>query len=233
MECPHCKIGFYDDNKTIYRVAKDGLKSYCVISRICPVCKEIIVQLHMEREQVETDQPVTVMGVIAGAILALNDPREWTRLIWPKGIARKPVPPEVPDEFAADYREACLVLADSPNASAALSRRCLQHILRNKLGVKAASLKPEIEAVIKNPDTPSYISESLDHLREFGTFGAHPDLDKNTGVIVPVELGEAEWCLEVLEMVFEFYFVRPAKEEAMQRTIDSKKSQAEPDVRVT
>ena len=225
MECPYCKIGFHDDKKTMFRVAKDGLTSYYVISRICPVCKEIIVQLRMEREQAATNQPVTLGSVIAGALLALNDPREWTRLIWPKGIARKPVPAEVPDEFAADYREACLVLADSPNASAALSRRCLQHILRNKLGVRAPRLKEEIEAVIQTSDTPSYISEALDHLREFGNFGAHPDLDKNTGVIVPVEQGEAEWCLEVLEMVFEFYFVRPAKEEAMRRAIDARKSQ--------
>ena len=224
MECPHCGIGFHDDKKTIYTVAKDGPKKYFVISRICPVCKEIIVQLRMEREQVETNQPVTFGGIIAGAILAINDPRKWTRLIWPKGIARRPAPPEVPEEFAADYREACLVLADSPNASAALSRRCLQHILRKRLGVKASRLKDEIEDVINNTDTPSYISESLDHLREFGNFGAHPDLDKNTGIIMPVEQGEAEWCLEVLEMVFEFYFVRPAKEEAMQKAIDARKS---------
>ena len=44
MECPHCKIGFHDE-KTIYGVAKEGFKSYYVISRICPVCKEIIVEL--------------------------------------------------------------------------------------------------------------------------------------------------------------------------------------------
>ena len=225
MECPHCKIGFHDDKKTIYGVAKDGLKSYYVISRICPVCKEIIIELRMEREELAADKLVTLGGMVAGAILALNDPREWTRLIWPKGIARKPAPPEVPNEFAADYREACLVFADSPNASAALSRRCLQHILRNKLSVKPGQLKDEIKAVIDNSDTPSYISESLHHLREFGNFGAHPDLDKNTGVIVPVEQDEAEWCLEVLEIVFEFYFVRPAKEEAMQRAIDARKPQ--------
>ena len=170
MECPHCKIGFHDDKKTIYMVAKDGLKSYYVISRICPVCKEIIVELRMEREQAGAGKSATLGGMIAGAIIALNEPREWTRLIWPKGIARKPAPPEVPNEFAADYREACLVLADSPNASAALSRRCLQHILRNKLGVKPGQLKDEIKAVIDNPDTPSYISQSLHHLREFRKF---------------------------------------------------------------
>ena len=184
MECPHCGIGFYDDQKTRYRVAIDGLKSYYVISRICPVCKGIIVELRMERQQVEAGKPVTLSGKLGEAFSTLNNPREWTRLIWPKGIVRKPVPPEVPDEFVADYREACLVLADSPNASAALSRRCLQHIVRNKLKVKAERLIDAIKVVINNPETPSHISASLDHLRQFGNFGAHPDLDKNTGVIV-------------------------------------------------
>ena len=45
-------------------------------------------------------------------------------------------------------------------------------------------------------------------------------------MIVPVEQDEAEWCLEVLEMVYEFYFVRPTKEEAMQKAIDARKPQA-------
>jgi len=51
-------------------------------------------------------------------------------LVWPKGVSRAPVPPEVPPDIVEDYKEACLVLADSPKASAALSRRCLQNLLR-------------------------------------------------------------------------------------------------------
>jgi len=57
-------------------------------------------------------------------------------LVNPKGSNRPPVPPEVPPDFTEDYIEACLVLPDSPKASAALSRRCLQHILGEKAGVK-------------------------------------------------------------------------------------------------
>lgn len=47
-------------------------------------------------------------------------------LIRPKIANRPPVPIEVPTLFAEDYNEACLVIIDSPKASAALSRRCLQ-----------------------------------------------------------------------------------------------------------
>ena len=50
-------------------------------------------------------------------------------VVWPIS-GERPVPPEVPEHIAADYKEATLVLNLSPKASAALSRRCLQAILR-------------------------------------------------------------------------------------------------------
>ena len=73
-------------------------------------------------------------------------------LIHPKATNRQPVPAEVPEEFTADYREACLVLTDSPKASAALSRRSLQHILQEKSGAKTQNnLAKTIEEVIDDP----------------------------------------------------------------------------------
>lgn len=45
-------------------------------------------------------------------------------------------------------------------------------------------------------------------IREVGNFAAHPTKSQRTGEIVPVEFGEAEWCLDVLEMLLDFYFVR-------------------------
>ena len=225
MVCPHCGIGIHDDRKTDTKAAEHDAGSYFVVSRICPVCDQVIVELRFEPQKMAGNQSPNLLHAIGDAILSQQG---WTRLIWPKGIGRKAPPPEVPDEFASDYREAALVLADSPNASAALSRRCLQHILREKLKVKPSRpfLSYEIKEVLKDSTTPSYISEALDHLREFGNFAAHPDVDSNTGVVVPVEQGEAEWCLEVLDMVFEFYFVRPAKEMEMQRAIDLRKGKS-------
>ena len=109
-----------------------------------------------------------------------------------------------------DYKEACQILSESPKASAALSRRCLQLILHEKAGVNKGNLKQEIDAVISEGNLPSELAESLHTLREIGNFAAHPQQHQSTGEIVPVEPGEAEWCLEVIEMLFEFYFVRPA-----------------------
>jgi len=130
-------------------------------------------------------------------------------LVRPKTISRAPLPPEVPPEFANDYNEACLVLADSPKASAALSRRCLQNLLREKAKTTKKDLFDQIQEVIDSKKLPSYLSEDLDAVRNIGNFGAHPIKSKKTGEIIEVEPGEAEWNLNILEQLFDFYFVQP------------------------
>jgi Domain of unknown function (DUF4145) len=65
---------------------------------------------------------------------------EFVGIVYPRKQARKPVPPEVPEPFAKDYDEARLVLEDSPKASAALSRRLLQRILREHFQIKERDL---------------------------------------------------------------------------------------------
>ena len=131
-------------------------------------------------------------------------------LVYPKQIARMPLSPDVEDKFATDYREACLVLADSPKASAALSRRTLQLILREKASVKPSDLSKEIDQVIASHTLPSHLAEAVDAIRNLGNFAAHPMKSTNTGEILDVEPGEAEWLLDVLEGLFDFYFVQPA-----------------------
>ena len=131
--------------------------------------------------------------------------------IRPKASSRPSVPVEVPHEFTTDYLEACLILADSPSASAALSRRSLQLILREKGGVRESNLYREIGTVVDSGALPSDIAGNLDYIRKIGNLAAHPTMNEVAGEIVPVELGEAEWCLEVIESLFDFYFVRPAR----------------------
>jgi hypothetical protein len=132
-------------------------------------------------------------------------------LIRPKSANRPPAPAIIPKEIANDYNEACLVLTDSPKASAALSRRCLQNILREKAKVKKGNLATEIQQVIDSGSLPSYLTESIDAIRNIGNFAAHPIKSNSSGEIVSVEPGEAEWNLEVIEMLFDFYFIQPEK----------------------
>lgn len=132
----------------------------------------------------------------------------------------------MPAEFTADYKEACLVLADSPKASAALSRRCLQHLLREKAKVKPSDLANEIQEVLDSHVLPSDVANDLDAVRNIGNFSAHPIKSTHTGEIVNVAPGEAEWTLNVLEELFDFYFVRPARSAAKRAALNTKLADA-------
>ncbi|HTM98545.1 MAG TPA: DUF4145 domain-containing protein [Pedobacter sp.] len=142
--------------------------------------------------------------------------------IRPLTSTRPPVSLEVEEKFAADYNEASLILTFSPKASAALSRRCLQILLREKAGVKEGDLAKEIQQVIDSNKLPSHLSESIDAVRNIGNFASHPIKSTSTGEIVDVEIGEAEWLLDVLESLFDFYFVQPAILKAKRDALNQK-----------
>ena len=120
-------------------------------------------------------------------------------------------PTEVPREFAEDYEEAQLVLKYSPKSSAALSRRCLQHILREKAGATGRNLYQEIQSVLDSNTLPSHVVDILDVPRRIGNMTAHPTTDSSAGTIVDIEPWEAEWCLEVIDALYDHYFVMPAR----------------------
>lgn len=117
--------------------------------------------------------------------------------------------------------EACLVLVDSAKASAALSRRCLQHVLNTAGGATSKDLSPAINEVLAKGGIPSYVSDQLHAVRNIGNFAAHPMKD-HTGQIVEVEPGEAEWNLDVLESLFDFYYVEPARIQKKKAALNAK-----------
>ncbi|WP_174295979.1 DUF4145 domain-containing protein [Alteripontixanthobacter muriae] len=122
------------------------------------------------------------------------------------------VPEEVPDHIARDYREAKATIGVSPRASAALSRRCLQSVLQHA-GYTDTNLSKQIKAVINEQDIerilPRGVRQSIDAIRNFGNFSAHPIIEKSSTQIIDVEPAEAEWCLEILDELFLHFFVRP------------------------
>ncbi len=105
--------------------------------------------------------------------------------------------------------------------SAALSRRCLQAILHGQ-SFKEKSLQAEIQAAIASATLPSHITDSLDAVRNIGNFAAHPLKDTNSGEIVEVEPGEADWNLDVLESLFDFYYIQPNKTKAKKEALNEK-----------
>lgn len=115
--------------------------------------------------------------------------------VYPTGTNRGPVSPEVPQEVSSDYVEGCNVLPVSSKASAALSRRCLQNMLDSR-GYRARNLSVEIDLLLNEPDPrkaiPHRLRETIDAIRNFGNFSAHPIDDKTALQVIDVEPNEAE-----------------------------------------
>jgi hypothetical protein len=146
------------------------------------------------------------------------------QLVFPLSGGRAPAPPQVPAEISADFTEACLVLRVSAKASAALSRRCMQAVLRDKGMTTAKDLYEQIEEVLAK--VPSYLAENLHAVRTIGNFAAHPYKSKSTGCILDVEPGEAEWNIDVLEDLFDFYYVQPELAKRKRESLNSKLTEA-------
>jgi hypothetical protein len=200
MKCPHCRVDFHD-KIGITELDHDIENNWEIHSQTCPSCKKLIFSL-VNFDYINIKGP-TGAQFAKKRIISNN-------LIRPKAPNRPQAPIEVPALFGEDYKEACLVLTDSPKASAALSRRCLQNIIRDKLGIKKKDLSQEIQEVINKALLPSDILESIDAIRNIGNFAAHPIKSQSSGEIVEVEPHEADWNLDVLEMIFDYLFVRPA-----------------------
>ena len=144
-------------------------------------------------------------------------------LLWPHTYS-VPIPEEVKGEapgLAADYNEAALVLPKSPRASAALSRRCLQSILAEKGGAKRSDgLADQIQEVLHS--LPHELALNLDVVRKIGNFTAYPMKSTNSGEILDVEEGEAEWSLQIIGELFDHYYVLPSRSAARRKELDDK-----------
>lgn len=209
MKCPHCLEHFREEREST-DIDEDVDGYWRVDHCKCAACGRLTMELVQTR-------PVPLP---AGG----KRREEIERLIHPKAVSRSPLPREVPSEFSKDYKQACVVLADSPEASAALSRRCLQHLLRERANTTKKDLADQIQEVLDPRSLPGYLAENLDAIRNIGNFAAHPLKSKSTGEIVDVEPGEAEWNLDVLEGLFDFYFVQPARMQAKRDQLNQKLS---------
>jgi len=189
MKCPHCLVEIHV-NPEQRTVGKDKEGTWLTGFSICPACKEAIIELV--------------------AIPHAGTQANFVQLVYPRSISRAPLPEEVLDKYANDYKEACAVLNDSPKASAALSRRCLQLLLRDEAKVKHSDLSKEIDEILDRKTLPTHLADAIDAIRKIGNFATHPIKSTSSGDIVDVEPGEAEWQLDVLEGLFGFYFVQPA-----------------------
>ncbi|MDO3643846.1 DUF4145 domain-containing protein [Mucilaginibacter sp. L3T2-6] len=214
MKCPHCLVEFHA-TAIIKPLDNDADGPWYIERYLCanPGCLKNILYLKNGSHRYIHGNGTWDLGNVASS-----------RLIYPKSSSRPPVPIEVTDYIAQDYLEACLVMNDSPKASAALSRRCLQNLLLDQAGVSKGDLSKQIQTVIDSGKLPSHLAEDIDAIRNIGNFAAHPNKSISTGEILEVEPHEAEWNLEVLEALFDFFYVVPERARARKAALNAKLS---------
>jgi hypothetical protein len=192
MKCPHCTVAIHEDwNTSPIYMGEPTLWRVRIMT--CPECHKDILQFaKADRDAVRVHEPGKFFQV------------------FPRGSNRGPVPHDVPVDIATDYNEAALVLPLSAKASAALSRRCLQSVLSNA-GYTQKDLSKQIDAVLAETDTtkalPSGIHSIVDAIRNFGNFSAHRITDQTSLQVIEVEPHEAEWCLDILDELFDHYYI--------------------------
>jgi hypothetical protein len=132
----------------------------------------------------------------------------------------------VPLDMKRDYQEASLILNDSPRMSAVLSRRVLSDLLKDYAGYDEYTLAKQIDKFIADPHHPSNAKDNLHYLREMGDFGAHTKTDAATGEIIEVTRDEAEWTLDVVDGLFDYFIIRPTRDAARRVEMDEKLKKA-------
>ncbi len=199
MKCPHCNVSFFE-NWTWNDIIVNPTSVWRTKSDLCPTCHKNIIYL---ANVSKTGKPMEMY------------------MVQPRGASR-PLSSEVTERYSKPFHKAVEILPISPEASAAIGRRCLQDLLREEAKVKHADLADEIQEVIDSNLLPSDLADSIDAIRNIGNFGSHPIKSTNTGEIVDVEVGEAEWTLEVLEDLFDHFLVKPAKRKQKKDALNKK-----------
>lgn len=140
--------------------------------------------------------------------------QEWQLL--PESEA-KVLPDYVPQPIKEDYYEACRIKDLSPKASATLSRRCLQGMIRDFWRISKRTLKEEIDAIGDKVSEDTW--ESIEAVRKVGRIGAH--MEKDINLIIDVEPDEAQLLIGLIEQLIDDWYV--AREDRKKRTEALKK----------
>jgi hypothetical protein len=193
-----CDHQFDEENKHGARVLKTRVV-------VCPNtdCREftLVATLHGYVE-------------ISGAWHLAAAERTWQLI--PASEARV-FPNYIPQAVLADYNEACLIRDLSPKASATLSRRCLQGIIRDFWNVSKPRLIDEIEAIKDKVDPLTWAA--IDAVRQIGNIGAH--MEKDINVIIDVDPKEAGLLIGLIEtLISDWYVLRHHRQEQLRAIVE-------------
>jgi Domain of unknown function (DUF4145) len=190
MQCPHCLHHFFSSPRE-FDLGQCGEHRWALTLEACPNCNDSTIIL-------SRCPPVGAATVM---------------MVYPKGMGRPSLPPVVPGRYASSYEEAARLLPDSPKASAAVSRYCLRRLIHDMLGMRSTDFARELDLLLASRQLPRHLADALDAVRHFADFAAHPEKSTSPGAISDVQAGEAEWLLDTLDLLFNYFFVQPADTE--------------------
>lgn len=216
FECPYCGShqvvtdSMTSKRTSTYQLGENELGRFGIgsVAVACAniKCQKVTLRVWLAPQQVSAQGHWYTLG-IENAFLV-------TRLL-PESQA-KPQPDFIPAPIREDYTEACRIRDLSPKASATLSRRCLQGMVRDFCGISKGTLFKEIEELrkrVNDNNAPKGVTEEsvdgIDHVRGVGNIGAH--MEKDIDLIVPVEPHEAQLLIELIETLFDEWYIAREK----------------------
>lgn len=188
------------DTHTLWIENADGRRTLRSVFIVCPNpdCKKFTLTAELYE---------SVMNASSGREKLVGKLTHWALV---PSSASKHFPEYVPEAIRNDYTEACLIRDLSPKASATLSRRCLQGILRDFWKVKPGRLVDEIDQVKDRVDLVTW--DAIDAVRKLGNIGAH--MEKDIDVIVDVDPDEAGLLIGLVETLLKEWYVARAERAA-------------------
>ena len=160
--CPHCEHAvtisderYTADNHTLDIENSDGRCTLRSIFIVCPNhdCRKFTLTAELRHSVFNNTRGEILQGKL----------NQWALI---PATSSKHFPDYVPNVILNDYKEACLIRDLSPKASATLSRRCLQGILRDYWEVKPDNLVKEIEQIKDRVDHITW--DAIDAVRKLG-----------------------------------------------------------------
>lgn len=212
-KCPFCNhastithSNYSADTHTFEKGNKDGELGLWNSVTVCPNndCKEYTIEAKLSKIKRRPN----------GSTEFIGEPlMRWQ--LRPQSKA-KPFPSYISQQILSDYQEACLVRDLSPKASATLSRRALQGIIRDYWNIKKDRLIDEINELKGKIDQSTW--EAIDAVRSIGNIGAH--MEKDINLIIDVEPNEAELLIGLIEILLkDWYIARHERQQHLQNIV--------------
>ena len=176
-------------------------------------CKEVIVKVDRDHMVHQGPSHVPLLS------------RRYSWFAVPKKGGLPVVDGSVPEHYRRDCLEAWSILEDSPRMSAVLSGKIIADLLKEYCQYEDKNLSTRIKRFIEDDSHPTTLKEDLEYAREIRNFSTHTMLDRE-GNVLEVGKEEAEWTLEIVAELFNYFIVGPERSKKRREKMDKTIEQA-------